>query len=144
MLANWDDIKRDEKQRTSIFQGIPRSMPSLGYADAGQRKAAKVGFDWPDVAGPSPKIAEEARELQEAIDAASPTSSATSSATCSSPWSTSPAISTSTPELALRAATDKFRARFETVEQLAIDRSIDLRTSDLATLDALWNEAKNT
>ena len=47
-------------------------------------------------------------------------------------------------ELALRAATDKFRARFETVEQLAVDRSIDLRTSDLATLDALWNEAKNT
>ncbi len=48
------------------------------------------------------------------------------------------------PELALRAATDKFRTRFETVEQLAADRSIDLRTSDLATLDALWDEAKNT
>ena len=48
------------------------------------------------------------------------------------------------PELALRAATDKFRTRFEGVERLATERGIDLRASDLATLDALWDEVKAT
>ena len=48
------------------------------------------------------------------------------------------------PELALRAATDKFRLRFEGVERLATERSIDLRAADLATLDALWDEVKGT
>ena len=46
------------------------------------------------------------------------------------------------PELALRAATDKFRTRFEGVERLATQRSIDLRAAELATLDALWDEVK--
>ena len=46
------------------------------------------------------------------------------------------------PELALRAATDKFRTRFEGVEQLAAERGIDLATADLATLDMLWDEVK--
>jgi tetrapyrrole methylase family protein/MazG family protein len=46
------------------------------------------------------------------------------------------------PELALRAATDKFRSRFEGVERLARQRSIELRGAELATLDALWDEVK--
>ena len=48
------------------------------------------------------------------------------------------------PELALRAATDKFRTRFEGVERLARERSIELRGAELATLDALWDEVKAT
>ncbi len=47
------------------------------------------------------------------------------------------------PEFALRTATDKFRTRFEGVERLALERSIDLRDADLATLDALWDEVKS-
>ena len=43
---------------------------------------------------------------------------------------------------ALRAASDKFRTRFEAVEKLAVQRSIDLRTADLRTLDALWDDVK--
>jgi tetrapyrrole methylase family protein/MazG family protein len=45
-------------------------------------------------------------------------------------------------ELALRAASDKFRVRFEMVEQLAAQQSIDLRTSNLKILDGLWDKAK--
>ena len=45
-------------------------------------------------------------------------------------------------ELALRAASDKFRARFESVEQLAAQQSIDLHTSNLKILNGLWDEAK--
>ena len=49
VLANWDDIKRAEKSRSSVFDGIPRSMPALAYAAKVGAKASKVGFDWPDV-----------------------------------------------------------------------------------------------
>ena len=49
VLSNWDEIKRVEKNRTSVFDGIPRSLPSLAYAQKIGRKASKVGFDWPDV-----------------------------------------------------------------------------------------------
>ncbi|MEZ5248799.1 MAG: hypothetical protein R2713_06170 [Ilumatobacteraceae bacterium] len=63
VVTNWDAIKRAEKQRTSVFDGVPTSQPSLGYAYAVQRKAAKVGFDWPDVHGAVPKIAEETAEV---------------------------------------------------------------------------------
>ena len=67
VLSNWDDIKRDEKSRTSVFDGIPRSMPALAYAAKVGSKASKVGFDWPDVGGAFPKIAEETAELHEAM-----------------------------------------------------------------------------
>ena len=65
--ANWDAIKRDEKGRTVVFDGVATSQPALTYAYHVQRKAAKVGFDWPDVDGALPKIAEETAELHEAI-----------------------------------------------------------------------------
>ena len=143
VLANWDDIKRDEKQRTSIFQGIPRSMPSLGYAAKVGTKASKVGFDWPDVAGAFEKIAEETGELQEAIDGADPSEQRDELGDLLFAVVNVARHLDIDPELALRAATDKFRSRFETVEQLAAARSIDLRGADLPTLDALWDEAKS-
>ena len=72
VLSNWDAIKQAEKGRTSIFEGVPHSLPSLSYADAVQRKAAKLGFDWPDVDGALPKIAEEAAEVRAAVDGDDP------------------------------------------------------------------------
>ncbi len=142
VLANWDDIKRDEKQRTSIFQGIPRSMPSLGYAAKVGTKASKVGFDWPEVNGAFDKIAEEAAELREAIDAADPDEQRAELGDLLFAVVNVARHLDIDPELALRAATDKFRSRFEIVEELAAERSLDLRSSDLTTLDALWDEAK--
>ncbi|MFP5488862.1 MAG: MazG family protein, partial [Acidimicrobiia bacterium] len=68
VLMNWEAIKRAEKGRTSVFDGIAGSLPSLSYAHQVQKKAAKVGFDWPDVDGALPKIAEESAELRAAID----------------------------------------------------------------------------
>ncbi len=153
VLSNWDDIKRAEKSRTSVFDGIPRSMPALAYAAKVGSKASKVGFDWPDVTGAFPKIAEETAELAELVLDDARTEQAAAE------HSTRPAEELGDllfaivnvarhldidPELALRAATDKFRARFVGVEQLAVQRSIDLRAADLATLDALWDDVKST
>jgi tetrapyrrole methylase family protein / MazG family protein len=152
VLSNWDDIKRAEKSRTSVFDGIPRSMPALAYAAKVGTKASKVGFDWPDVSGAFPKITEEAAELHEAIAAAGGRHGADHDHDHAGvPEELGDLLFAVVnvarhlavdPELALRAATDKFRMRFEGVEQLAIERSIDLRAADLATLDALWDEVK--
>ena len=80
VLRNWDAIKRAEKGRgptfdgrsEGVFDGIPGSFPSLSYAHEVQKKAAKVGFDWPDVDGALAKIVEEAAELGEAAATSEP------------------------------------------------------------------------
>ncbi len=144
VLSNWDDIKREEKQRSSVFEGIPRSMPSLGYAAKVGSKASKVGFDWPDVTGAFAKIAEETGELHTTIADADLDAQRDELGDLLFAVVNVARHLRIDPELALRAATDKFRARFEAVERVATARGIDLSASDLATLDALWNEVKES
>ena len=142
VLTNWDEIKRVEKNRTSVFDGIPRSLPSLAYAQKIGRKASKVGFDWPDVNGAFPKIVEETDELNDAVEQGD------NDAVTDELGDLLFAVVNVArhlgidAELALRAASDKFRSRFESVEQLAAQRAIDLRTSNLDVLVGLWDEAK--
>lgn len=142
VLTNWDAIKRAEKGRTSVFEGIAHAQPSLAYADAVQRKAAKVGFDWPDVAGALPKIAEEAGEVVAAADNGDELAVHAEIGDLLFAVVNVARHLGVEPETALRAATDKFRHRFEHVERLAAERGIDLHNSDLDTLDRLWDEVK--
>lgn len=142
VLTNWEAIKRAEKGRTSVFDGIPHAQPSLAYADAVQRKAAKVGFDWPTVAGALPKIAEEADEVVAAADSGDERAVHAEMGDLLFAVVNVARHLGVEPETALRAATDKFRRRFEGVERLATERGIDLHSSDLGTLDRLWDEVK--
>ena len=144
VVANWEDIKHDEKGRTSVFDGVARSLPALAYAQQLMRKAAKVGFDWPDVDGPLAKVDEELGELREAIDAGDADRVAEELGDLVIAAVNVARHTDVDAEVAVRAAAGKFRRRFETVESLAIERSIDLRTADLDTLDALWDEVKRT
>ncbi|TVR25487.1 MAG: nucleoside triphosphate pyrophosphohydrolase [Ilumatobacter sp.] len=150
VLANWDDIKRAEKGRTSVFDGVPGALPGLAYARKVQSKAAKVGFDWPTVEGALPKIAEEADEVRAAVADGDPDAVAAELGDLLFSVVNVARHLDVDPEVALRAATNTFRARFEIVERLATERGIDLHARDtgraehLATLDALWDEAKRT
>jgi len=105
VMENWEQIKRVEKGRTSVMEGIPGNLPSLLYALKVQRKAASVGFDWEDAAGAWPNIAEDAAELElgdllfAIVNVARHLDV--------------------DPEMALRVATAKFRSRFEEVERLS-------------------------
>jgi tetrapyrrole methylase family protein/MazG family protein len=106
-----------------------------------QRKAASVGFDWEDVDGALPKVGEEAAEL-----AAVPANDGARAADelgdlLFSVVNVARHLRVD-PETALRAATVKFRTRFEAVEALATARGQTLDTLDLAALDALWDEVK--
>ncbi len=160
VMRNWEQIKQLEKGRSSVMDGIPNHLPSLLYAHKAQRKAASVGFDWDDVGGAWPKIAEELAELEQAVAgavegaAASGTGGAVGGAAVPGG-----AVEEELgdllfavvnvarhldvdPEAALRSATAKFRDRFMAVERLAAARGTDLHTLDLAGLDALWDEVK--
>jgi tetrapyrrole methylase family protein / MazG family protein len=148
VLRNWDDIKRAEKGRTSVFDGIPGALPGLAYARKVQSKAAKVGFDWPDVDGALPKIAEEVDEIRAAIDHGEPDAVADELGDLLFSVVNVARHLDVDPEVALRAATNKFRLRFEIVERLAAERGLDLHdrgidpAAHLAALDALWDESK--
>jgi tetrapyrrole methylase family protein/MazG family protein len=142
VAANWDAIKHAEKGRSSVFDGVAGSLPALSYAHQLQRKAAKVGFDWPDVDGALPKVAEEAAEV------AAASSSGDTEAVADEVGDLLFALVNVArhlgiePESALRAAANKFRHRFERVERLAVERDIELGSAPLDLLDALWDEIK--
>ncbi|MCU1400625.1 MAG: putative MazG family protein, partial [Acidimicrobiales bacterium] len=142
VLSNWETIKREEKGRTSVFDGIPSSLPSLSYAYKAQKKAAGVGFDWPEVSGALAKIAEEADEVIAAHASGDATATAEELGDLLFSVVNVARHLKVDPEVALRAAVTKFRSRFEGVEGLARERGIDLSTSDLTVLDALWDEIK--
>jgi len=144
VLSNWDAIKQQEKQRTSIFAGVPHSLPALSYADAVQRKAAKIGFDWPDVEGAWPKIAEESAEVRAAAAGDDKTAVHNELGDLLFAVVNVARHLGVEPESALRAATLKFRDRLERVETLARERDITLTTAGLAVLDALWDDVKAT
>ena len=143
VVANWDAIKRAEKGRTSVFEGVPTSQPSLSYAYALQRKAAKAGFDWPDVDGALPKIAEEAAEVREAARSGDEQHVHGELGDLLFAVVNVARHLGVEPEAALRAASHKFRRRFEAVEALAVERGIDLHTAGLEQLDGLWDEVKS-
>ena len=148
VVQTWDEVKREEKKSvdgaaSSTFTGVAKSGPSLQYATKIQKRAADVGFDWPNADGAFEKIIEESAEIRQAV------------ALNSDPESVRMELGDllfsvvnlsrhlgHDAEQALRGASDKFRHRFEQVEQLALSRDIDLASAPLEQLDALWDEVK--
>lgn len=143
VTKNWEAIKRAEKpERTRVFDGVVRSGPSLLYAQQLQKKAAKVGFDWPDVSGPFDKITEETNELREAMSSGDPEAIGLELGDLLFSVVNVARHMSLDAETALRAAAGKFRTRFEAVEELARQRGIDMESASLEQLDALWETVK--
>jgi len=146
VVANWEAIKGSEKARSSVFEGVASSLPALAYGQQLMRKAAKLGFDWPDVAGPLAKLDEELAELREVI--AVPPAERDGGAVIDELGDVLTTVVSVArhlgvdAELAMRAAAGKFRRRFEAVEALATERGLDLAATGLAALDELWDEVK--
>jgi tetrapyrrole methylase family protein/MazG family protein len=137
VMKNWDEIKREEKGRTGLLEGIPEGLPALLHAAKVQRKAASIGFDWENVAQVWPKVVEEMKELRGAPSADEMGDVLFAVVNLSRHLGFD-------PESSLRAATAKFSGRLASVESLANARGLDLHTLDAAALDALWEEAKRT
>lgn len=141
VVRNWEQIKKEEKGRASIMEGIPSALPSLLYAHKVQRKAASVGFDWPSADGAFAKVVEEAEELR-----AEPAGSSNAEDELGDLLFSVVNVARHLgldAESALRGATAKFRDRFMAVERLASARGIDLAGAGLDVLDHLWDEVKS-
>lgn len=145
VLTNWDAIKRKtkgQKTATDSMFSVPRELPALMRATKLQKKAADVGFDWPDVGGALDKLSEEIAELRAAIDAGDRANIKEELGDILFSAVNVSRFVKADAEEALTDASDKFLARFTQVEALANERGIDMKNSTLEQLDALWDEVK--
>jgi MazG family protein len=149
-IARWDELKKAEKpERQSALDGVPRALPALMRAEALQKKARKVGFDWPDVRGALDKIAEEIAEVKAEIDAqpspnrpASPAMAEELGDLLFSIVNLARHLRLDAEEL-LTGANDKFARRFRAVEERIKARGRTIQACTLQELDAVWDEVKS-
>jgi nucleoside triphosphate diphosphatase len=138
------------KTRESLVDGLPADLPSLHRAFRLQDRAAGVGFDWPDAAGPAEKVEEELAEVRaEIANGAQPSGYGVPDPRLEEELGDLLFSVVNLcrklgvhPALALDKANGKFSGRFQAVEALAKRRGLDVRTAGLDALDALWNEVK--
>jgi len=146
----WERIKADERAAAadedggggapkSALDGISPSMPALAASQEMQERAANLGYDWPSIEGVLDKVAEEADELRQAADDAERSEEFGDLLFVLVNVARRRGIEA---EAAVRAANDKFRRRFASVERAAAARGVALRDLDFAALDALWDAAK--
>ena len=151
VLRNWDALKRAERAERgddlaaeSALRGIPKSAPALYQAHELGRKAAKVGFAWPDHDGALAKVAEEARELAQAHATQDHAAMEAELGDLLFALVTLARRLDLHAEDALRAANTRFRRRFETMEQRAQREGRDLSGLTLDEWLAWWQDAKAT
>jgi nucleoside triphosphate diphosphatase len=151
VLRNWEQIKQSEKKSSagvpsSMLDDIPRTMPAMLEAGKLGSRAAKVGFDWPDVDGLFNKLQEEIGELKAELTPSAATQSAAAiEAEFGDLLFTAINLARHLKidtESALRATNAKFRRRFAAMESAAGSTEA-LAASTPAELDILWNQAKN-
>ena len=152
----WERIKADERAGAAAddanvaeagaaskpkgaLDGVSRSLPALAASQEMQERAANIGYDWPSIDGVFDKVTEEAREIEEATSQAERTEEFGDLLMVLVNVGRKLGIEA---EAALRAANDKFRRRFATVERLAAERGVALRELSFEELDALWDAAK--
>jgi tetrapyrrole methylase family protein / MazG family protein len=146
----WERIKATERAEAaadvddgagpkSALDGISPSLPALAASQEMQERAANVGYDWPSIEGVLDKVAEELDEVRRAATPAERREEFGDLLMVLVNVARKEGIES---EGALRAANDKFRRRFRSVERQAADRGVALRDLDFAALDELWDAAK--
>ncbi len=135
----WEALKAAERENEadrSAMAGVALALPALKRAIKIQRRAARIGFDWPDAAGPRAKIDEELEEVENAGNVAERAAEIGDLLFAVVNWARHLDID---PETALRQSTSRFEARFRHVEANAPK---PLNEMDIGQLEELWIEAK--
>ena len=135
----WEALKaaeRDEREDKSALAHVARALPALKRAEKIQRRAARVGFDWPDVSGPRAKIDEELAEIAAARTQDELVHEIGDLLFSVVNYARYRDVD---PEAALRAAVDRFESRFRKVEEIAAK---PLKDMGIDTLEELWQRAK--
>jgi MazG family protein len=140
--SNWEKIKREQEGREGVFHDVPDALPALLRARKVQRRAAAVGFEYPDLAGALADLEDELAELKTELDGGSPERRAAELGDLLFACVNVARNLEADPELELRQATRRFVARVEEAERLA---AVDSRTwteLDLADQDRYFDLAK--
>ncbi|HWQ72761.1 MAG TPA: nucleoside triphosphate pyrophosphohydrolase [Desulfitobacteriaceae bacterium] len=145
VIETWKQIKQEEKdsqkdQEPNCFPGA-QGLPALLFADRIQRKAAKLGFDWPDMKGPLIKIQEELRELENALEHNEGVREEFGDLLFSI-VNLARFLEFDAEEV-LRDAVRKFQKRFLIMQELALDSGTNFTELSLNDMDSLWEKAKS-
>ena len=144
VIVNWDAIKRREKKQKpkSALDGVPQGLPALLRANKLQMKAAKVGFDWDDIAPVWDKVAEELAELRQAAAGGNPSEIEDELGDVVFAVVNLGRFLGVETEVALNRANNKFSRRFFQVEALLRQQGRKWQELDLAQMDELWLAVK--
>ena len=144
-MDQWEKIKQEErelKEQSGILDGIAINLPALKRSQKIQKRAAKVGFDWPDSKGVFKKIKEEIRELEEAIESKDQESMKEEVGDLLMIITNLADRLDVDSEEALKGSNEKFINRFSYIESKLNDSDKRFEDSSLALLDELWDESK--
>ena len=141
VMRNWENLKLKEG-RTSILQGVPSILPALLRAQRMQFKAAKVGFDWPDISGAWDKVTEEINEFKQEIDNNNPEKAALELGDILFALVNIARKKDIEAEKMLQVTNDKFAQRFRFIEEKARQQDKLLSDMSLEEMDKYWDEAK--
>jgi MazG family protein len=162
LVRVWEQQKAEERAaaaaraheagESAVLAGVPRALPALTRAEKLGRRAARVGFDWPDAAEVRAKVLEELHEVDaaRAVQVAGEDGAEATAAKALTDelgdllfavvnWARHLHVDA---EHALQGANRKFERRFAHMESLAASRALDLQHLSAAEWDALWREAK--
>jgi MazG family protein len=150
-IALWDKLKKAEKtHRLSALDGVPKALPALMRAEALQKKARKVGFDWPEARGALEKVEEEIAEVRAELAPALATAQPQASAALAEEIGDLLFAIVNLarhlhfePEMLLTAANDKFTRRFRAMEDALRSRGREMKACALAELEDEWTRVKS-
>lgn len=141
----WEVLKRRERAAAEgVLDGLPTTLPDLLLASRLQERAAGVGFDWPDTAGPLAKVHEELAEVEAELAAGDHDQLEAELGDLFFAVVNLARKAGVQPGLALDRANRKFRTRFAAVERGATARGLVLGDATLAELDEVWEEVKRS
>jgi MazG family protein len=156
VIKNWEAIKAQEKadklknrtpEQRSLLEGIPSKLPAIHEAHQISSRAARVGFDWPDIDGIFDKLQEEVRELKEVISTGG---NETQRERLEDEIGDMLFVIVNIArylkidsESALKRANRKFKTRFQHMESELAKQGKTLEQTSLAEMEALWQKAKS-
>lgn len=144
---DWDTMKQRERAQTTTAEAmdsVARSLPALWRCDKIQAKAAKTGFEWPDVHAALDKVDEETRELRAAVASGDTEAIGDELGDLLFAAVKVARFAGIDPEQAAHAACEKFIRRFSAMETAAANDGTALEQCTLAQMLTLWQRAKQT
>jgi len=146
VLANWEDIKKDEKRHVTYSQtveAVPKSLPGLMRAQKMASRAAKCGFDRQGIDGVLDKLAEEVDEFRRAVKSGDANHAREELGDVFMAAANAARFMDADAEEVLAGSCEKFSGRFGLMERLAEAEGFRLDELDDVQLDRLWEQAKS-